>query len=70
MSETRVDWLADDRAQIAATRILDTAAELFAARGVGEVTMRDIADAAGCSRATLYRHQQAARDRDMVSQQV
>ena len=55
-TETRTDWLADDRAQIAATRILDTAAELFAARGVGEVTMRDIADAAGCSRATLYRH--------------
>lgn len=56
MSGAASDWLADDRAQIASTRILDTAVELFTQRGVGAVTMRDVADAAGCSRATLYRY--------------
>ena len=50
------DWLAADRADLAATRILDTAESLFVARGVASVTMRDVADAVGCSRATLYRH--------------
>lgn len=38
-----------------AQRILDAAGELFAARGVDRVEMTDIARAAGCSRATLYR---------------
>lgn len=37
------------------TRILDAAGELFAERGVQAVEMQDIARAAGCSRATLYR---------------
>ncbi len=37
-------------------RILDAAGELFAARGVAAVEMTDIARAAGCSRATLYRY--------------
>ncbi|QTI70409.1 TetR/AcrR family transcriptional regulator [Gordonia polyisoprenivorans] len=50
------DWLAADRADLAATRILDTAESLFVARGVASVTMRDVADAVGCSRATLYRY--------------
>ncbi|AFA72081.1 transcriptional regulator, TetR family [Gordonia polyisoprenivorans VH2] len=50
------DWLAADRADLAATRILDIAESLFVARGVASVTMRDVADAVGCSRATLYRH--------------
>lgn len=36
--------------------MLDAAGELFAARGVDAVEMQDIARAAGCSRATLYRH--------------
>lgn len=38
-----------------AQRILDAAGELFAARGVDGVEMTDVARAAGCSRATLYR---------------
>lgn len=50
------DWLADDRAGLAAERILDAAAQLFADRGVTAVGMGDIAEAAGCSRATLYRY--------------
>ncbi|MCB1264858.1 MAG: TetR/AcrR family transcriptional regulator [Mycobacterium sp.] len=44
------------RSQAACDRILDAAGELFALRGVTDVVMNDIAAAAGCSRATLYRH--------------
>lgn len=36
-------------------RILDAAAALFVDRGVGRVGMGEVAAAAGCSRATLYR---------------
>jgi AcrR family transcriptional regulator len=36
-------------------RVLDAAAELFAARGARNVTMGDIASAAGVGRGTLYR---------------
>ncbi|MBF6210488.1 TetR/AcrR family transcriptional regulator [Nocardia puris] len=49
-------WLADERSTLAAQRILDAAAELFAQQGVAETQMADIAEAAGCSRATLYRY--------------
>ncbi|HVU73719.1 MAG TPA: helix-turn-helix domain-containing protein [Mycobacteriales bacterium] len=51
-----VTWLADDRRASAETRILDAAARLFLERGVSQVGMIDIAEAAGCSRATLYRY--------------
>ena len=37
-------------------RILDAAAGLFAEQGVNAVGMGEIARAAGCSRATLYRY--------------
>lgn len=37
-------------------RILDTAAGLFAQHGVNAVGMGEVARAAGCSRATLYRY--------------
>jgi AcrR family transcriptional regulator len=40
----------------AATRILDAAAGLFAQHGVNAVGMGEVARAAGCSRATLYRY--------------
>src|SRR4029453_16576653 len=36
-------------------RVLAAAEELFAARGAGEVTMEDIARAAGVGKGTLYR---------------
>lgn len=51
-----VTWLGDERSQLAAGRILDVAAELFVERGVASVGMGEIARAAGCSRATLYRY--------------
>ena len=46
----------EDRNRIAAERILDAAGELFAEHGIGAVSMGDVARAAGCSRATLYRY--------------
>ena len=49
-------WLGDERAQLAAQKILDAAAELFVEKGVASVGMGEIARAAGCSRATLYRY--------------
>ncbi len=50
------DWLADRRTEAAAERILDAAADLFTRHNAATVGMRDIASAAGCSRATLYRY--------------
>lgn len=45
-----------DRRTPAVDRILDAAGELFAERGVSAVAMGEIAAAAGCARATLYRY--------------
>ncbi|CAN3130205.1 TetR/AcrR family transcriptional regulator [Mycobacterium sp. smrl_JER01] len=50
------DWLADRRTEVAADRILDAAARLFATQAAATVGMNEIASAAGCSRATLYRY--------------
>jgi AcrR family transcriptional regulator len=50
------DWLAERRSEVAADRILDAAGALFARRDVAGVGMHEIAKAAGCSRATLYRY--------------
>jgi AcrR family transcriptional regulator len=50
------DWLGPARTVAACDRILDAAGSLFAERGVESVGMNDIARAAGCSRATLYRY--------------
>jgi AcrR family transcriptional regulator len=50
------DWLAATRNEVAADRILDAAAALFAKRDAATVGMHEIAKAAGCSRATLYRY--------------
>nr|WP_090275914.1 TetR/AcrR family transcriptional regulator [Mycolicibacterium komanii]CRL69056.1 TetR family transcriptional regulator [Mycolicibacterium komanii] len=50
------DWLAARRTEVAADRILDAAGELFAQKEAATVGMNEIASAAGCSRATLYRY--------------
>ena len=50
------DWLAAQRTEVAADRILDAAGELFAQQEAATVGMHEIASAAGCSRATLYRY--------------
>ena len=53
---TTTPWLQAERASLAAEQILDAAGDLFAQQGVAAVAMADVADAAGCSRATLYRY--------------
>ena len=50
------DWLAERRTEVAADRILDAAGELFAQQEAATVGLHEIASAAGCSRATLYRY--------------
>jgi AcrR family transcriptional regulator len=50
------DWLSERRVEVAADRILDAAEELFTRHDPGSVGMNEIAKAAGCSRATLYRY--------------
>jgi AcrR family transcriptional regulator len=50
------DWLAARRTEVAADRILDAAGELFTHKEAATVGMNEIASAAGCSRATLYRY--------------
>jgi AcrR family transcriptional regulator len=49
-------WLAVRRTEVAADRILDAADELFTRQDAASVGMHEIARAAGCSRATLYRY--------------
>ena len=49
-------WLSDQRGELAAEKILDAAEKLFAEQDPGSVGMTEIARAAGCSRATLYRY--------------
>lgn len=50
------DWLDEPRRELAAERILDAAARVFAEHGVAATGMGDVAREAGCSRATLYRY--------------
>lgn len=50
------DWLAANRTDAAAEKILDAADDLFARHQAANVGMNEIARAAGCSRATLYRY--------------
>lgn len=50
------DWLAAGRNELAADRILDAAGELFCKKDAASAGMHEIASAAGCSRATLYRY--------------
>ncbi len=50
------DWLASHRTEVAADRILDAAERLYTERDQASIGMNEIARAAGCSRATLYRY--------------
>lgn len=50
------DWLAPSRGEVAADRILDAAEKLYTQRDQDSIGMNEIARAAGCSRATLYRY--------------
>jgi len=50
------DWLAARRGEVAADRILDAAEALYTERDSDSIGMNEIARAAGCSRATLYRY--------------
>ena len=50
------DWMRDERPDLAAERILDVAAQLYVENGIAAVGMAEVARAAGCSRATLYRY--------------
>lgn len=50
------DWLATRRTEVAADRILDAAADLYAQGDPASIGMNEIARVAGCSRATLYRY--------------
>lgn len=50
------DWLGDRRTEVAADRILDAAGQLLTHRDAATVGMNDVARAAGCSRATVYRY--------------
>jgi AcrR family transcriptional regulator len=48
--------LQEERAERARTQILDAALKLFAHRGFGATTVREIADAAGLSHGNVYYH--------------
>lgn len=50
------DWPRRSDAAAAVDGLLEAAGETFARLGVARATMTDVAHAAGCSRATLYRY--------------
>lgn len=50
------DWLAAGRGELAVDRILDAVRTSVIDQGAATVGMAEIAAAAGCSRATLYRY--------------
>ncbi|MCV7030577.1 TetR/AcrR family transcriptional regulator [Mycobacterium sherrisii] len=50
------DWLGSGRSEAAVDRILDAAERLYTERDSDSIGMNEIARAAGCSRATLYRY--------------
>ncbi|WP_430330927.1 TetR/AcrR family transcriptional regulator [Rhodococcus sp. ACT016] len=57
MSGVPDDWLAGgSRRALAVERITAAATELFVERGFDRVSAADVAERAGCSRATLYRY--------------
>ncbi len=53
---SRTDWQRRADSAAAVDELLDAAGTTFARIGVARATMTDVARAAGCSRATLYRY--------------
>jgi len=53
---TTTDWLNEERQELAVERILEAAREVFVHDGIPGARMGNVAKAAGCSRATLYRY--------------
>ena len=51
-----MSWLSAERTEVGADRILNAAAELFVEKGIRRPGMEEVARAAGCSRATVYRY--------------
>ena len=49
-------WTRKEQPDLAAARILDAAEKAFIEKGVSAAGMAEIAEAAGCSRGTLYRY--------------
>jgi AcrR family transcriptional regulator len=49
-------WLREEQPQLAEEKILDAAEKAFIELGVSAAGMAEIAEAAGCSRGTLYRY--------------
>lgn len=49
-------WQRIDEPDLARNRLLDAAGEVFSTKGVGAVTVSDVAAAAGCTRGTVHRH--------------
>ena len=49
-------WGREEEADAAAERLLDAAGRVFEEKGVLAARMVDVAEAAGCSRGTLYRY--------------
>jgi AcrR family transcriptional regulator len=49
-------WLREEQPALATEKILDAAEKAFVERGVSAAGMAEIAEAAGCSRGTLYRY--------------
>lgn len=53
---TATDWLNEEKQELAVERILEAASGVFSRDGIRNARMGKIAEAAGCSRATLYRY--------------
>ncbi|MDH3729157.1 MAG: TetR/AcrR family transcriptional regulator [Myxococcales bacterium] len=53
---TATDWLNEEKQELAVERILEAASGVFSCEGIRNARMGKIAEAAGCSRATLYRY--------------
>lgn len=51
-----MSWGRRDQSDLAVEELLDAAGELFAEHGIAASSMADVARAAGCSRATVYRY--------------